>query len=268
MKYISLSTLESAFNCPHCEAFAQQQWYSLLANPLPNESPLPVILDSDCDEEITSKDVEDPKEREKLQQIMSKIVKGLPVFVDRTFEQQRSYDWYAFVELHNVVVAQCFNCRNNSVWIHRKLVFPQRGEAPPANADLSDDIRRDYDEAGSILDLSPRGAAALLRLAIQKLCKELGLSGNNLNEDIKKLVSKGLEKEVQMALDTIRVIGNNAVHPGRIDIQDDRSTAETMFSLLNLIAEKMITQPKRIKKIYATLPEEARKAIEKRDSGA
>ena len=55
-----------------------------------------------------------------------------------------------------------------------RLVYPRAGEAPPRTLTLSEDIRRDYDEASSILDRSPRGAAALIRLAIQKLCKELG----------------------------------------------------------------------------------------------
>ena len=175
---------------------------------------------------------------------------------------------YEFVDLLNVFVARCFNCKDVSVWIHEKLVFPQKGEAPQANTDLSEDIRRDYDEASCILDLSPRGAAALLRLAIQKLCKELGLPGKDLNMDIGALVSRGLDRQVQMALDAVRVIGNNAVHPGQMDLRDDRKTAETLFMLLNLIAEKTISQPKRVKEVYATLPEGARKAIAERDVGA
>ncbi len=50
--------------------------------------------------------------------------------------------------------------------------------------EVNEDIRRDYDEAAKVLALSPRGAAALLRLAIRKLCKELGEPGKNINEDI------------------------------------------------------------------------------------
>ena len=169
--------------------------------------------------------------------------------------------------LENVFVAECFNCGELSLWVHEKLVFPSRGEAPPANADLSAEIRRDYDEASSILDLSPRGAAALLRLAIQKLCKELGEPGENLHNDIGALVSKGLDRDVQKALDSVRVIGNNAVHPGEMDLRDDRGTAETLFQLLNVIADRMLTQPRRIQEVYAKLPEGPRKGIQRRDSG-
>jgi hypothetical protein len=118
-----------------------------------------------------------------------------------------------------------------------------------------------------ILDLSPRGAAALLRLGIQKLCKHLGETGENLNADIAALVKKGLDVRVQRALDVVRVIGNNAVHPGHIDLRDDRATAEKLFGLVNLIAELMISQPKHVQELYESLPEDARKAIERRDGG-
>jgi hypothetical protein len=64
----------------------------------------------------------------------------------------------------------------------------------------------------------------------------------------------------------VRVIGNNAVHPGQIDLRDDRTTAETLFGLVNLICEKMITEPKHVEAVYERLPESDRKAIEQRDT--
>lgn len=63
----------------------------------------------------------------------------------------------------------------------------------------------------------------------------------------------------------MRVIGNNAVHPGSIDLRDDRATAENLFRLLNLIAEKMISEPKHVDEVYAALPPNALAAIEARD---
>jgi len=115
------------------------------------------------------------------------------------------------------------------------------------------------------LQKSPRGAAALLRLCIQKLCMELGEKGKDLNTDIKNLVAKGLPEGVQKSLDIVRVIGNESVHPGQIDLRDDMETAKVLFKLVNLIAEKMITEPKEVEEIYNILPEEKRQQIKKRD---
>jgi len=81
-------------------------------------------------------------------------------------------------------------------------------------------------------------------------------------------VGKGLDEEIQQALDVVRVYGNDAVHPGQIDALDDRATAETLFGLVNVIADKMISQKKRIKAIYKALPEEKLKAIEERNKRA
>jgi len=145
------------------------------------------------------------------------------------------------------------------------MIYPSGGTAPLPNPDLPDDIKVDYEEARSIVSLSARGAAALLRLAIQKLCKCLGEKGENLNTDIAGLIKKGLPSKVQKALDIVRVIGNNAVHPGQIDLKDDSQAAGNLFELVNLIAEVMITQPKHVDELYEGLPEDQREAIVKRD---
>lgn len=145
------------------------------------------------------------------------------------------------------------------------MIYPDASIALPPNPDLPEDIKNDYEEARSILNRSPRGAAALLRLCIQKLCIHLGEKGKSLDPDIGNLVKRGLPEKIQMALDIIRVIGNNAVHPGQIDLKDDQDTANELFKLVNIITDVMITQPKKIDELYASLPEGAREAIEKRD---
>ena len=124
-----------------------------------------------------------------------------------------------------------------SAWYEGHLIYPDQGTGPPSNPDLPEDVRADYLEAQSIANKSPRGAAALLRLAIQKLCKQLGEPGENINADIASLVKKGLHVRVQQALDVVRVIGNNAVHPGQIDLKDDRETAAALFDLVNLVPD-------------------------------
>jgi len=171
----------------------------------------------------------------------------------------------SFEEISGVTFAWCTHCHNPSIWVGDKLIYPVSTQAPPPNPDLPDDIRIDYVEASRIVGDSPRGAAALLRLCIQKLCKHLGESGKNINNDIAELVKKGLNPTIQKSLDLVRVIGNEAVHPGTIDLNDKPETALALFNLVNIIAEAMITQPKMIESLYESLPSEKRKQIEQRD---
>lgn len=98
---------------------------------------------------------------------------------------------------------------------------------------------------------------------------QLGEPGKVLNDDIASLVKKGLDPHVQQALDIVRVVGNNAVHPGLIDWTDNRDTALQLFGLVNEIAEELITKPARVQKIYKKIvPETDRAKIEKRDKKA
>jgi hypothetical protein len=159
---------------------------------------------------------------------------------------------------------QCRHCNNVSIWYKEQMIFPDRPGTPAPNPDLPDAIKGDYLEAASIVNRSPKGAAALLRLCVQKLCIHLGEPGNNINHDIASLVRKGLNPLVQQSLDAVRVIGNNAVHPGHIDLNDNRELVLSLFHLINLIADAMISQPKRVQTVYNSLPQTALNAIANR----
>ena len=146
------------------------------------------------------------------------------------------------------------------------MIFPRKTTVALPNPDLHDDIKSDYLEASSVLADSPRAAAALLRLALQKLCKQLGEKGQSINDDIKSLVAKGLNPLVQKSLDALRITGNNAVHPGEINLTEDPSRVVKLFELINFIANKMITEPKEIEGFYSQLPEGALDAVKRRDN--
>ncbi|MGY2259225.1 DUF4145 domain-containing protein [Pseudomonas sp. SDO55104_S430] len=261
MKYVLPSVKETAFNCPHCGALTNQFWHDISASFRTKDNPLPNIVGETGAKEFDHfKDVQEPESRAALIEWANQMGNGQP-FLEKMESQPRNLQ-----TVWNLNLSTCYNCNKVTIWIHDRLIYPTAGHAPPANPDMPDEIRRDYDEASAILDLSPRGAAALIRLGIQKLCKELGQPGENINKDIGALVADGLDARLQQALDVVRVIGNNAVHPGQIDLRDDRATAEMLFKLLNLIIDKLISEPKHIAEVYASLPGEALEAIEKRDS--
>ena len=160
----------------------------------------------------------------------------------------------------------CEHCKNIAYWYEKKMIVPTDSVVPPPHTDMPVGILGEYNEARDIFGRSPRAAVALLRLAIQKLMSELGEKGENINADIKSLVSKGLPVQVQQAFDYCRVVGNNAVHPGEINLNDSPEMGQSLFSMINFIVEDRITRSKQISELYGKLPESAREAIEKRDA--
>jgi hypothetical protein len=245
----------TAFSCAHCRALAKQFWYSIGAKRM-GDGDTPSIITSEEAENIANLDESEAKD---ILIIWAKrAAQGTPFLAEQSSSQYISW-------VNNVYISQCYNCSEISLWMYNRIIYPYIDFLVLPNPDLPESSKIDYLEAASILSASPRGAAALLRLCIQKLCAELGEAGKNINDDIASLVKKGLDVRIQQALDVVRVVGNNAVHPGKLDLRDDRSTAEQLFTLVNLIADVMISQPKHIARMYGALPEKARAAVERRD---
>lgn len=174
-----------------------------------------------------------------------------------------AYAGSTFVNGYNF--SKCSHCNNSAIWVKKELNYPNQTIAPPPHEDMPPELLDDYLEATAIINKSPRGAAALIRLALQKLMVVLGESGKDINKDIGSLVQKGLHPNVQQALDIVRVIGNESVHPGTLDLKDDIETALQLFGLINFIVEDRITRPKTIQDLINTLPEGKLKGIENRD---
>src|SRR5262249_42027334 len=122
-------------------------------------------------------------------------------------------------------LAFCARCRLPTAWLaaegNQQMVWPLGiTGAPLPHEEMPDSVKVDYLEARGICNRSPRGAAALLRLAIQKMCFELVKTKDDLNAHIATLVKQGLPVQIQQALDVVRVTGNNAVHPGELNVDD------------------------------------------------
>lgn len=94
----------------------------------------------------------------------------------------------------------------------------------------------------------------------------MGEEGKNINADIRSLVEKGKLTGVAIKVaDTLRITGNNAVHPGQISDTDFDRVAGKMFDLINSIVKETITRPKEWNELYQLMPENARNAAEAQD---
>ncbi len=230
------------FQCPHCGVVAQQRWFSNydLANivfGLYNHIYLDYRVSIGA------------YEQEAIKRFLN------------VAKQQFSNDINLLIP-KNLSIAVCQSCGGYSLWVNGEIVYPRKISIEPPNEDLNEEIKTIYNEASKIFMDSPRGATALLRLALQLLLKQLGKEGKNINNDIKELVQNGLSPKIQKALDLLRVIGNNAVHPGQINLDDNRDVALHLFKILNIIANEMITKPEEIKRLYEdVIPEEIKEHI-------
>jgi hypothetical protein len=96
----------------------------------------------------------------------------------------REQNVYSKSEMMNVWLSLCYTCGAFAVWVEDKIVYPIINSEIMPHEDMPGDVRDDFNEAALIVDQSPRGAAALLRLAIQKLMPHLKQKGKDLNAEM------------------------------------------------------------------------------------
>ena len=236
----------NSFQCPHCETVSQQSWFAG-QNASDRIYKAMQMIYHEYRTRVQSYDQDII--REFLQSMESELGRSINAIVPK-----------------EVAISVCSSCEKPAVWIQKVDIYPNSTPVEYPNEDLSDEIKKIYAEAAVIVKPSPRGAAALLRLALQKLLIQLGKDGKKINNDIKELVSEGLSPKIQQALDLMRVIGNNAVHPGQIDIDDNSDIALKLFQILNMIAYEMISRPNEINQLYENLiPDDTKDHIKDRD---
>jgi hypothetical protein len=219
----------ASFTCPHCGAHANQTWLRLnTGGPIHARGP---NVDAQREPRVSSS----------------------------------GSGQFKLEFLSNLNLTQCFSCKRSAVWVFDKIVWPATSSIVTPQEDMPPDVRADFLEAAAIVDISPKGAAALLRLAVERLMPHLDAKAKNINASIGLLVAKGLDPKIQKALDVLRVIGNEAVHPGQIDLKDDKTAALKLFDLVNIIVQALITTPKQINSMFDSLPPNALDGIQKRD---
>src|SRR5207244_3347306 len=135
----------TAFSCPHCSAFTTQHWYSLLADIIRGEKPVPFVPSAGNREKLAANATMEQEEKKELLRTIDEMLSGL-VFLDPKGETYGQH-----TPVLNLNISKCYHCKKFAVWIFDRLLFPvgKAGVAP--NADLPADVVADFDEAREIV---------------------------------------------------------------------------------------------------------------------
>jgi hypothetical protein len=202
--------LES-FSCPHCNAVAHQEWFSLLLKSVTKSEGF-VALTPDA---LTSSSslYDNVKDKILFEQFVERLGKNAVTY--RTLQHQQT----SRTEMVNLHLSQCYSCRGFAVWVEDRLVYPITESA--AHEELPASLRDDFEEAAAIIERSPRAAAALMRLCIHKMMLLGNENDRKLEDRVASLASKGLEVEIQEAMGALRALNDDAVYPSKSD-EDDK----------------------------------------------
>lgn len=152
---------------------------------------------------------------------------------------------------------QCVSCGNYSIYYQGKMIYPIDSNVSKPNGDMPDNVKSVYYEAKTVLNMSPKSACALLRLALEMLLNELDIGGRTLNDKINNYCNDfDSNNRLIKAFHLVSIVGNEAVHPGVIDIDDNEDIARAMFEILNEIVDETITKKNKMDAIFEYLPEE------------
>lgn len=164
------------------------------------------------------------------------------------------YYWYAKYE-------NCPSCQKKIIFIvnHDRddynnilgeyLVYPKTSSYDKAPTEVPQHIAEDFDEAGLILNDSPKASAALSRRCLQTIIHEyFKINKRNLSEEIDE-VMKQVPPYISKQLDAIRQIGNFSAHPiksqntGEI-VNVEIGEAEWCLDIIQSLFEFCYVQPK------------------------
>ncbi len=151
----------------------------------------------------------------------------------------------------DITFSQCIECKNLTIWVNEKLVYPFIGVQPPPHPDMPENIRSIYEEAASISHLSPRASCALMRYAIEELIKDLGYWNKTLFDTINQLNERDkISTAIKEGLNIVRLAGNQSMHSKEIIISDS-TQVDDLFILINHIIIELISEPKRIESLLS-----------------
>jgi hypothetical protein len=127
------------------------------------------------------------------------------------------------------------------------LLWPLHRSRVPPPPSVPNHIRDDYNEAATILSLSPKASAALSRRCLQAILRAQGYNQKDLSKQIDAVLPT-LPGYIAKDVDAIRQVGNLAAHPMKSQISGEivdvePHEAEWNLDVLDQLFDFFYTQP-------------------------
>ncbi|MFV7790686.1 DUF4145 domain-containing protein [Aliarcobacter lanthieri] len=159
---------------------------------------------------------------------------------------ESNFKWYANY-------ANCPCCNKKIITLAKGsfnfLAYPKTSSCDNAPNEVPSHIAEDFNEAGLILNDSPKASAALSRRCLQTIIHEhFKIKKKNLSEEIDEVMTK-VPEYISKQLDAIRQIGNFSAHPiksqntGEI-VNVETGEAEWCLDILQSLFQFCYVQPK------------------------
>lgn len=172
-----------------------------------------------------------------------KYVKNNPGYADRNVTLE---DVAKVYDPDFICITHCLDCGKPVLWREGGIVWPTpKGIAPVEEMPAA--AKEFFEEAQSILYLSPRSACVLLRLSLEKICDELKVEPGNLFTRIEKLP---LSPRLKQLFHICRKIGNEGAHGSVFDFSitnpEALELAQASSSFINRLTSEIFTTEKEL----------------------
>lgn len=161
---------------------------------------------------------------------------------------------------------KCPNCAEYTIYANTRgksvngvnTILRPRSMAKQYPDYIPKQIREDYEEAYSILFLSPKASATLSRRCLQGIIRDFwGIKKSRLNDEISALKDK-VPADLWAAMDSMRQLGNIGAHMENdvntiIDI--DSGEAEKLIKLIELLMKEWYINREERKKLFSDILE-------------
>lgn len=141
----------------------------------------------------------------------------------------RIEDLAEFYDPNEIAVRICSACGGMSLFIEDKIVWPVSSGIRPYEK-MPEKAKQIFNEAQSLMRLSPRSCCALLRLCVEEIVNYVAAKQGLKNFDpnwmlVRRIdaLAPAIPETLTQQLTACRVIGNDAAHPGVIDFSGEDS---------------------------------------------